>query len=180
MTRSELTENVTKLFLETFEAHREALGDAAERDPDWALWYAQHLRTKLAALMGRDSPCVDLVRVLLDAEDEHEAVRPDQPWAESFARYFVERCAEGSSEALSLYYYPTCPFCRRVTRVIDELGIDVELRDILLEPRYRAELLEARGRTTVPVLRCTSAESDRWMPESRDIIAYLQRRFGAS
>jgi glutaredoxin len=65
-----------------------------------------------------------------------------------------------------------------VTRAIDNLGVDVELRDINEDPKYRDELILARGRATVPVLRITSADGeDHWMPESRDIIHYLEQTF---
>lgn len=89
------------------------------------------------------------------------------------------RDAEGSpGEHLALYQYPSCPFCVRVRRVIDELGIDVEMRDIIESPEHRRDLMEARGRRTVPVLRITSAEGDRWMPESAEIVRYLRERYG--
>lgn len=86
--------------------------------------------------------------------------------------------SEPTSERLALYQYPSCPFCVMVRRVIDELGVDVEMRDIIQNPEYRQELIEARGRRTVPVLRITSPEGDRWMPESRDIVRYLRDRYG--
>jgi glutathione S-transferase len=87
-----------------------------------------------------------------------------------------------SPERLSLYYYPSCGFCRRVLRAIDELrlserGVEIELRDIWAEPRWHDELFDARGRATVPVLRRQSDGEDHWMPESRDIINYLRSRF---
>lgn len=65
-----------------------------------------------------------------------------------------------------------------VRREIDRLGIDVELRDIFGDPQHRADLVAARSRPTVPVLRCTGPAGDRWMPESRDIIRHLRERFG--
>lgn len=79
-------------------------------------------------------------------------------------------------ERLALYHYDGCPFCTTVRREIDRLGVDVELRDVF-EPEHRAALREARGRTTVPVLRVESRDEDRWMPESRDIVRWLRERF---
>ena len=65
-----------------------------------------------------------------------------------------------------------------VTRAIDNLGVDVELRDINEDPKYRDELISARDRATVPVLRIRSADGeDHWMPESRDVVHYLERTF---
>ena len=40
---------------------------------------------------------------------------------------------------------------------------------------YADELIESRGRATVPVLRITSPNGEeRWMPESPDIVRYLE------
>jgi len=81
-------------------------------------------------------------------------------------------------EQLILYHFVGCPFCSIVRAPIDRLGIDVELRDIFSNPRDRDDLIKARGRATVPVLRITSpGGEDKWMPESRDIVEYLEARF---
>jgi len=91
---------------------------------------------------------------------------------------------EGDSrpvEGLALYQYTGCPFCMRVRMAVDELGIDLELRDTLVDSESAQELLAATGRRTVPVLRIEEPDgSVRWMPESADIVAYLEERFGRS
>lgn len=77
--------------------------------------------------------------------------------------------------ALALYHYDSCSFCRRVRHEVARLGLEVELRDIFGDPRHRLDLVRARGRQTVPVLRITHTDgTERWLPESRDIILYLQ------
>lgn len=84
-----------------------------------------------------------------------------------------------NGDQLALYHSPFCGFCVRVMRVIDELGIDVELRNTLLEPARYQELVAARGRATVPVLWIQANDgSTTWMPESQDIIQYLKQRYG--
>lgn len=76
--------------------------------------------------------------------------------------------------ALSLYGYPQCPFCARVLRAIEELDLDVPLRNTMQDPSYRAAVVEATGRGTVPVLRIEDADGEvQWLPESADIIRYL-------
>ena len=58
---------------------------------------------------------------------------------------------------------------------IERLGVNVELRNIFEDPQHRDDLVAARGRATVPVLRITSPNGEeRWMPESRDIVRYLE------
>jgi len=79
---------------------------------------------------------------------------------------------------LSLYRIPGCPYCIRVEREIARLGVPVELRDITRDSEHLRTLLVARGRRTTPVLRIQTADSDTFMPESADIIAWLRGRFG--
>lgn len=74
----------------------------------------------------------------------------------------------------ALYYYPSCYFCRIVQQAMDKFGVEAELRDIHQDAQWRTDLIEARRRTTVPVLRIETEEGEVvWMPESRDIIRYL-------
>ena len=85
------------------------------------------------------------------------------------------------ADDLALYHFEGCPYCARVTRVLDELELELTRCDIRREPAFRAQLVRARGRATVPVLRITLEDGAfQWMPESLDIVAYLRDRFGAS
>lgn len=79
---------------------------------------------------------------------------------------------------LALYHYDSCPYCAKVRRALQRLGVEVELRDVLEEDEHMDALVKARGRRTVPVLRIQKPGGDEWMPESDDIVAYLQKRFG--
>ncbi|RJG42617.1 glutaredoxin family protein [Motilimonas pumila] len=82
-------------------------------------------------------------------------------------------------EKLALYFFHGCPYCRMVMNVIEQLDVEVELRDTRAEPQHQQDLLAARGRGTVPVLRIARAgQDDVWMPESADIAAYLQQQYG--
>lgn len=83
-----------------------------------------------------------------------------------------------SGDKLALYTMSFCPFSWRVSRAIKRLGLDVEMRDVLMHPGLRGELVQATGRTTVPVLWIQSADGEvRWMPESADIIDYLEKNY---
>ncbi len=79
----------------------------------------------------------------------------------------------------SLYYTPLCGYCTMVRRTIARLGIEdqIELRDAN-QSEHGEALFAARGRHTVPVLRIEEEGKDEWMPESRDIMRYLETRFG--
>lgn len=66
--------------------------------------------------------------------------------------------------------------------MLEGLELDVQLRDISRERAFRNELAQARGRTTVPVLKIESSVPDMgapvWMPESLDIIRELRKLAG--
>ena len=79
-----------------------------------------------------------------------------------------------SQPQLALYVTPFCGFCRYVMSAIEQLGLEVEIRNIAADREALEALFNARGRTTVPVLRITTPEGEEWMPESRDIVQYLQ------
>ncbi len=81
-------------------------------------------------------------------------------------------------ETLMLYMDELCGYCHMVRTVMQRLDLDVEMRDIRANRDWAKELHEARGRMTVPVLRRVNAEGEsEWMPESSDIIAYLQEAY---
>jgi len=82
-----------------------------------------------------------------------------------------------NEQKLSLYQYDSCPFCARVRDVVRDLGIDLEIRDVHNEAGRAEELQQAMGRPTVPVLRIEQPDGGvRWLPESAEIIAYLQEQ----
>lgn len=78
---------------------------------------------------------------------------------------------------LALYHYDACPYCARVREAISQLGLEVELRDVLETPAFRRELVDVRGRGTVPVLRIEDAAGTRWLGESEDIVRWLWRTY---
>ena len=178
---TELRNDIAELLKETGRAHHEAFAATDGADPDWPIWYADYARDKFADRYGLDFTRSQLVFCLMSADLEHRARAPESDWPAFYANEIVEHCAPSESPAedkLALYYMDGCPFCNIVRAEIDELGIDVELRSIIDELQYRNDLIEVRGRATVPVLRITSpGGEDRWMPESQDIIRYLRKTY---
>ena len=82
-----------------------------------------------------------------------------------------------SEPKLTLYHFDSCPFCQRVRHAAHSLGLDIPLADIHASPQHRQELAEARGRTTVPVLKIEDGDHTTWLPESADIVRYLQAKY---
>jgi|GEM_PF-790944 len=80
--------------------------------------------------------------------------------------------ADGTPYELALYAYDSCGFCQRVFRTVGQLGIEVELRNTMRDPKHRRDLVEATGRGTVPCLFIDGEP----MHESSDIVAWLNAR----
>ena len=156
-----LTSRISALLTETGQAHHKAFEATGGEDPEWPIWYAHYARDRLAREFGLEYTKSQLIYCLMRADLEHQARSPDSDWTEFYAREMVEHCAPS------------------LTPATDTLDVDVEPRNILIDPQHRSDLVDARGRATVPVLRITSPDGDdRWMPESRDIMAYLQKTYG--
>ena len=178
---TELRDGIGQLLLDTGHAHHKAFEVTDGADPEWPIWYAEYTKETFAEQFGMYFSQSQLIYCLMNASYEHEARAPDTEWPEFYADEIVERFSPSETPAedkLVLYHFDGCPFCSMVRSAIERLGIDVELRDIFQESRHRDELIEARGRATVPVLRIASSDGeDRWMPESRDIVRYLRETY---
>ena len=71
---------------------------------------------------------------------------------------------------LLLYKYDACGYCYRVRAVLDELEVEVPMRDTLRDPGARAELRDRTGRTQVPCLFIDGEP----LFESEDIVLWLR------
>jgi glutathione S-transferase len=84
------------------------------------------------------------------------------------------------SEQYQLFKSDTCGFCFRVRAYVDQLGLELPLRDVHTDVEAFRELLQGGGKSTVPCLRIersteTGTEVE-WMYESLDIMQYLGER----
>ncbi len=79
---------------------------------------------------------------------------------------------------LTLYFKPTCSFCRRVEAVIDRLQLQVEMKDIDSESTFAIELEKRGGKIQVPYL--VDEKMGVEMYESDDIVNHLQTNYGKS
>lgn len=78
---------------------------------------------------------------------------------------------------LILYELDGCPYCAKVTNKLSELGLDYESRKVPSSHSERDEVEEVSGQTGVPVLIDEEHDVD-GMPESDDIVAYLEKTYG--
>ncbi len=75
----------------------------------------------------------------------------------------------------ALYYYDQCPFCQMVLRKLNDINVQVDLKNTLSDPCHRQDLIQGGGRSMVPCLRISDDNGQvKWMYESRDIMHFLQ------
>ena len=90
------------------------------------------------------------------------------------------RGSERLSEQYQLFKSDTCGFCFRVRAYVDQLGMELPLRDVHTDADAFRELLQGGGKSTVPCLRIERSTDTgtqvEWMYESLDIMQYLVER----
>lgn len=78
---------------------------------------------------------------------------------------------------LELYRLRGCPYCAKVERKLDELGLEYEQHDVSMFKLLRSEVKGVSGQRGVPVL-VDPEHGVEGMPESDDIVAYLEGTYG--
>lgn len=78
---------------------------------------------------------------------------------------------------LELYELPGCPYCAKVKRKLEELELEYASHEVPGPHFQREEVKAVSGQTLVPVLVDTEHGIE-GMPESDDIVAYLERTYG--
>jgi glutathione S-transferase len=78
---------------------------------------------------------------------------------------------------IELYDLPGCPFCAKVKRKLDALGLEYDVHEVPRSHAERTEVEALSGQTDVPVL-VDPDHGVEAMPESSDIVAYLERTYG--
>jgi glutathione S-transferase len=76
---------------------------------------------------------------------------------------------------LTLYYRPSCPYCKKVLAAAQLLGTTFHLKDIDAEEMHATELMALGGKHQVPFL--VDEESDIKLYESDDIIAHITEKY---
>ncbi|QGN07825.1 glutaredoxin [Halorhabdus sp. CBA1104] len=79
---------------------------------------------------------------------------------------------------LELYELQGCPYCAKVTKKLDELGLEYESHKVPSSKSAREEVKAVSGQTGVPVL-VDNDNGIEGMPESDDIVEYLEETYGS-
>jgi len=79
---------------------------------------------------------------------------------------------------LELYELEGCPYCAKVTSKLDELDLEYESHMVPRSHSERTEVEDVSGQTGVPVL-VDPDNGVEGMPESDDIVEYLEEEYGS-
>ena len=80
---------------------------------------------------------------------------------------------------LTLYELDGCPYCAKVIDKLNELDLQYESVMVPSAHSERTEVEEISGQTGVPVL-VDEANGIEGMPESDDIVEYLEETYGGA
>ena len=87
----DLVQRLSELFKETGQAHHQAFIEVDGNDPDWPLWYADHMREPLGECLNATFTKTELVYLFVLADKEHGLRAPGAKWPPYYARFFIGR-----------------------------------------------------------------------------------------
>jgi hypothetical protein len=89
---ADLRAQLADLFHQTAEDHHVAYQATDGVDPDWSIWYADHLREHgLEQLLDATLLKSDLIYLLVLADKQQNAEAPGARWERYYADFFIGR-----------------------------------------------------------------------------------------
>ena len=87
-------EDLAALFMETGKHHHEAYHASEGVDPEWALFYAGYLQTRLWDRLGRIPTRMELIYLLFTANKAfQETGQAHEQWPAFYAKFFIDNLA---------------------------------------------------------------------------------------
>lgn len=87
----EINNNIEGLFKEAEKIHREEFKTGIIEDPEWPLWFAEHMKEKLEGTLNKHFTIGELVYLLTSAEVSHKKNSPESDWAAYCAQFLVQK-----------------------------------------------------------------------------------------
>lgn len=91
MTEHSQRHRLAELSRDIARAHHRAYADVDGKNPNWALWYADHLRRPLGELLGREFQTDELAKELTAVDAEQRERAPESDWPTYYADWFLAR-----------------------------------------------------------------------------------------
>lgn len=87
----EKRQELANMLREAGEAHHQAYIDTNGADPDWPIWYADFLHSRIAALLKVQFTKSELVYLFVTLDRDLQRDAPGADWAEYYARNLLGR-----------------------------------------------------------------------------------------
>ena len=91
MAHKKLAATLEKLFHRVGKAHHRAFRDSAGEDPEWPMWYAEHLHGELVNLLDLELSKSKLIYLLVVAEKKQSKKKPKGDWPKYYANFMLKR-----------------------------------------------------------------------------------------
>ncbi len=91
MAKKKLTAAVATLFQDVGKQHHEAFKEGKGADPEWPIWYAEHLHEGLKEQFDSGLTKSRIIYLLMQAEKRRAKKDPKGDWPKFYAKYFVKR-----------------------------------------------------------------------------------------
>ncbi len=91
MAHKKLAAALEKLFHRVGKAHHRAFRDSAGEDPEWPMWYAEHLHGELVNLLDLELSKSKLIYLLVVAEKKQSKKKPKGDWPKYYANFMLKR-----------------------------------------------------------------------------------------
>ena len=90
MQEANLNKNIVVLLEEAGKAHRAEFKTEIIEDPEWSLWFSEHMKDKLEVILNRHYTIGELVYLLTSAEKTHKKSFPEKDWLSYCADYLIQ------------------------------------------------------------------------------------------
>jgi hypothetical protein len=88
-----LRDRLTELFRQAGPAHHKAFIQTDGNDPEWPIWYADHLHDALEKLLNTNFTRSEIIALLVQADKSHRREAPRQEWSEFYADFFMNQAS---------------------------------------------------------------------------------------
>ena len=90
--RPEEFEEIMEILQQTKREHSKAFRQTGGSDPDWPLWYANHLvASDIEEVLDAKLTKSMWVYLLVKIANEHDANAPGAEWSRYFAKYLIDK-----------------------------------------------------------------------------------------
>lgn len=86
-----LSDELAELLNDIAEAHHKAFAATQGEDPDWPIWYADHVLDKMQQMLNAKFTKSELIYLLVLADKENGSFAPGAYWPRFYANFIISR-----------------------------------------------------------------------------------------